>query len=167
MRLKFKHVTLIVLAGAIWLLMGIYLLNMGLHLISEKAALHFYETHTSSLLGILAAYFGGIQEAAVALIASAMLIGYFKGKYVLAKTVSRMVKRIREFPEPVALRRIYGVRFYVLIAIMILLGVLIRFLGTPIDIRGAVDVVIGAALINGALLYFRHASAFRKPTSSV
>ncbi|MDR3623933.1 MAG: hypothetical protein P4L16_02200 [Chlamydiales bacterium] len=156
--LKFKHSTLIVVAGLIWMAVGVYLLNMGLRLISEKALQHMAEVHPTSLLSYLAAFAGGIQEASVVLIALAMLIGYFKGRYVLAKTVHRMVARIREMPSPVALHRIYGARFYVLIAIMMGLGMLIRFFDTPADIRGAVDVIIGSALVNGALLYFRQAA---------
>jgi hypothetical protein len=31
-----------------------------------------------------------------------------------------------------------------------------RVLSIPFDIRGGVDVAIGSALINGAMLYFRH-----------
>jgi hypothetical protein len=38
---------------------------------------------------------------------------------------------------------------------MVLLGLVIRFLPIPIDARGLVDVAIGSALINGAMLYFR------------
>lgn len=160
--LKFKHKTLIIIAGFLWMAIGVFLLNMGLRLISEKALMHITEVHPSSLLTYLAALFGGIQEAAVALIASAMLIGYFKGRYVLSKTVRRMVLRIQSLPSPTGLHNIYGLKFYLLILLMISLGALIRVLGTPAEIRGAVDVTIGAALVNGALLYFRHASELKK-----
>ncbi len=43
---------------------------------------------------------------------------------------------------------------------MFFLGFLVRF--TTLDIRGGVDVIIGFALINGAILYFRQSWALRQ-----
>jgi hypothetical protein len=42
---------------------------------------------------------------------------------------------------------------------MMALGLVFRFLPIPIDLRGLIDVAIGSALINGAMLYFRAARA--------
>ena len=38
---------------------------------------------------------------------------------------------------------------------MACLGFILRFF--PLDVRGAVDIAVGSALINGAILYLRHA----------
>jgi len=35
------------------------------------------------------------------------------------------------------------------------LGMGIRYFGVPVDVRGLIDVAVGSALINGAMLYFR------------
>jgi hypothetical protein len=56
-----------------------------------------------------------------------------------------------------SLTQIYSPTYYLLIGIMIGLGLSLKIFGLPIDIRGLVDVTIGAALINGAMLYFRSA----------
>ena len=45
---------------------------------------------------------------------------------------------------------------------MVFLGISMRFLPLAQDIRGFVDLTIGAALMNGALLYFRFGFACRK-----
>lgn len=159
--LKFKHVSLIVIAGLVWMVVGIFLMNVGLRLIAEKA-LTAAMSEGSSLLHTMASYFGGTQQAAVACIGMALAIGYFKGRFVLAKTVKKMVARIRSLPTPVGLHLIYSFKFYILIAFMIGLGMALKFFSVPEDVRGIVDIAIGAALINGAVLYFRHALELRK-----
>lgn len=157
--LKFKHSTLIILAGLIWLSIGIFLLNKGLRLVATPG---FEE---SPLLDYLSPVFGSLQEAAVALIGIGLLVGYFKGRFVLAKTAKKMIGRIRAFEEPVHFYRIYSYKFYFVIGIMILLGLGIKWFGTPDDIRGAVNVIIGAALINGSIHYFKNAFAAKKETA--
>lgn len=163
---KFKHSTLIMIGGSIWMAMGIFLMNMGLRLIAEKSVIVTY-TQESSLIKSLSSVFGGIQEAAVALIGIALAIGYFKGRFVLAKTVAKMVARIRSLKAPVSLHRIYAPKFYLLIAIMMGLGFLFRWLEVPHDIRGVIDVAVGAALINGAVLYFKQAKDIKKEEQSI
>ena len=90
------------------------------------------------------------------MVAVCLMIGYLKGKHVLGKSAVRGIERIRAFPNPTSLGNIYSAKYYVLLAIMIGLGLSIKYLGLPHDVRGAIDVAIGAALINGALIYFRN-----------
>jgi hypothetical protein len=163
--LKFKHSTLIIIGGTLWMVMGIFLMNMGLRLIAEKSAIIVY-TKESGLLQFLSSIFGGIQEAAVAIIGVSLVIGYFKGRFVLAKTVAKMVARIRTFKSPVSLHHIYAPKFYLLIALMMGLGFLFRVLEVPHDVRGMVDIAVGAALINGSVLYFKQAKDIKKEESS-
>lgn len=153
--LKLKHSGLIVIAGIVWLAVGVFLLNMGLRLIATSA---LEISQEFPLLNWFATLFGGIQQAAIAIIGVSLLVGYFKGRFVLFKTVRRMVNRIRTFKEPVSFHLIYSLKFYILIALMIGLGATIRMLGTPNDVRGMVDVIIGSALINGSIHYFRMAA---------
>lgn len=156
--LKLKHKTLISLAGLSWLTIGVFLLTFGLKLIVDKAiALELELSSGHSLISLFAPLSGGIQQAGMVLIAVSLFIGYFKSRFVLAKTVRRMVKRIRGFKEPTPLYKLYSPAFYILIATMMGLGVLLRVTDISADIRGLVDVAIGSALINGAVLYFKHA----------
>lgn len=155
--LKLKHKTLITIAGLSWLAIGIFLLSLGLKLIVHKAVEHEVVGSGSSLISLLAPMAGGFQQAGMILVALALFIGYFKSRFVLAKTVRRMVNRIRGLAEPVSLIKLYSPAFYLIIAAMMGLGVLLRVTGIPFDIRGLIDVAVGSALINGALLYFKHA----------
>jgi hypothetical protein len=163
--LKFKHSTLIIIGGTLWMVMGIFLMNMGLRLIAEKSAIIVY-TQESGVLQFLSSIFGGIQEAAVGMIGVSLAVGYFKGRFVLAKTVAKMVARIRTFKSPVSLHLIYAPKFYILIALMMGLGFLFRVLQVPHDVRGMVDIAVGAALINGSVLYFKQAKDIKKEESS-
>jgi hypothetical protein len=162
---KFKHSTLITIGGALWMTMGIFLMNMGLRLIAEKSVI-IAHTQEGGLLKSLSSVFGGIEEAGIALIGIALAIGYFKGRFVLAKTVAKMVARIRTFKAPVSLRHIYAPKFYLLIGLMMGLGFLFRVLQVPHDVRGVIDVAVGAALINGAVLYFKQAKDIKKEEQS-
>ncbi len=48
---------------------------------------------------------------------------------------------------------------------MIGLGVMIKVLDVPTDLRGWIDTAIGAALINGAVIYFQHAYQLKQEKS--
>jgi hypothetical protein len=87
------------------------------------------------------------------LYAIAIPLGYLKGRYVLSKTVGRMMRRMASLEGPITLRNVYPLSYWFLIAGMISLGVLCSFL--PNQVRGFVDLTIGSALVYGAFLYFR------------
>jgi hypothetical protein len=156
---KVSHATLIFLSGLVWLAVGCFLLPLGLNFIVE-ALLKENIGQPHPILHFLAPYAGGLEAAALVWIAFALLIGFLKGRRVFAKSVERSVNRILTLPNPTNLSKIYTPSYYLLLGSMILLGVLVRF--APLDIRGGIDVAIGSALINGAVLYFRQAWASLK-----
>jgi hypothetical protein len=151
--LKVSHAVLTYISGAIWFAVGVFLLQLGLRLMLDQSNLA--ENSTVPLLSAIVGIAGGYYEAAVALIAIALYIGFLKGKHLLRKSARQGVDRIRTFPNPTELKNIYSAKYYILLAVMIGLGSSMRYLGIPNDIRGAVDIAIGAALINGAIEYFR------------
>ena len=160
---KVSHFTLIFLSGLVWLAVGCFLLPLGLNFIvnsilKENASL------PHPVLDFIAPYAGGLDQAALIWIVFALLIGFLKGRSVFAKSVNRSVNRILALPNPSSLSKIYTPSYYILLGSMVLLGVLVRF--TTQDIRGGVDVAIGSALINGAMLYFRQAWIARRQASS-
>lgn len=155
--MRINHVAMIILSGAVWLAIGLFLLIKGLSLV--VAATHF--TADPLLIKSLVKLAGTREQAALLLIAFALVVGFLKGKFVLTKTVKRGVERIFSFPSPVPLSKIYGLSAYLVIFLMMGMGMLMRSLPISGDVRGAVDVAIGAALINGALFYFRCAFAAR------
>jgi len=151
---KVSHTFMIVLSGVIWLVIGVFLMSMGLNFIVQSILQENLLTMHRPILDFFAKILGGHDEGAIALIAIALVIGFFKGRFVLKKTVGRTIARIRALPNPAPLSQIYHKAYYLLIGFMFVLGFIVRFFS--LDIRGGVDVIIGSALINGAILYFRH-----------
>ena len=105
--------------------------------------------------------FGGPQEAATAIIAAALFVGYLKGRFVLSKTVKRVVDGIARLSLPIHFYQVYSKKYLLLIGSMIALGVLLKFLPIFVEVRGFVDVAVGTALIQGSLHYFKSAKALK------
>ena len=156
--LQFTHKTLIRISGGVWLAAGALLLNKGLRLLMEVAKPLTPESAISPLFDLMNPLFGGMENTAICAISVALIVGFFKGRYVLIKSAHRVVSRIRSFPEPAPLQALYSKPYLLLLSLMMLIGLGIRFLGVPNDIRGVIDVAIGSALINGAGIYFRISS---------
>lgn len=152
--MKCSHATLIYVAGAVWLAVGLFLLPLGLRFLLDVSHTQPGEV-TSPLMNLIAPYLGGRESTGLLLIALALGIGYYKGTYLLGKSANRVVNRIVALPNPTSLMNLYNLPYILLITVMILLGVGIKFFGVPLDIRGFIDVSVGAALIHGALSYFR------------
>lgn len=106
---------------------------------------------------------GTPQKTAAFFIATGLLIGFFKARFVLIKTVRRVVARIAALPLPIPFKQVYGPTYWILLGSMMALGMVFRFLPIPIDVRGTIDVAIGSALLNGALFYFRAARLAEGP----
>lgn len=156
---KASHAMLVLVSGLIWLAVGLWLLPLGLNLLLSSVS----ESGRYPLIELLAPSLGGWEQTVTTLIAAGLLIGYFKGRYVLGKSAKRGIERITTFPNPTKFSNIYSLKYYILLGTMIGLGISIKVFGLANDIRGFIDVAIGAALINGAVIYFRSASELRKP----
>lgn len=156
--LKVSHTTLIILSGAVWMGVGLWLLPLGLKLfLATLQQSAWIESSSLPLIGFLSPYLGGKEETVVVLVALGLCIGFLKGRYVLGKAAKKGVERIKAFSNPTALLNLYSPKYLLLLGGMILLGMSMRFLGLPNDIRGFIDVAIGSALINGSMIYFRSA----------
>ena len=139
--LKFSHRTLIALSGLLWLTVGVYLISLGSYLILGS----FSDPSAS-------------QNKAFIIIVSALFAGHLKGRLVLRRAISKQISRILSFPKPSPITQIYSLKYYLLWGFMVGLGISMRFLPIATGIRGAIDLTIGSALTNGALLYFRCAT---------
>lgn len=144
----------VIFSGFVWLAIGSFLLYKGLHLISDAVLL------SHSLCFRLKNIFGTSHQAGTVLIAAGLFIGFLKGRFVLSKTVHRISSRIVGLPLPIRFVDVYPSSYWILISSMVALGISLRFLPIPIDIRGFIDVAIGSALLNGSMLYFRFAKSF-------
>jgi hypothetical protein len=154
--------TWIAISGMIWFIIGIGLLTLGLNFIIYKAQIEFHET--TSLIAKIAPLAGGRERAALTLIVIGLIIGFIKGRFVLVKTVRRVVERILRLTPPIKFSEVYSKGYLMLIGAMILLGMSMKWLGFPMEIRGVVDVAIGSALMNGGVAYFRTAFAVHRQT---
>lgn len=150
----------IAISGVIWFVVGIGLLTLGLNFIVFKAQMEPHET--TSVIAKAAAVAGGREQAAMGLIVAGLILGFIKGRLVLIKTVRRVVERIHSLPLPIKISQVYSAKYLMLIGGMILLGLSMKWLGLPTEIRGLIDVAIGSALMNGAVAYFRLAFALRR-----
>ena len=126
-----KRKTVALISGALWMVIGVRLLYIGLHRVEE-----------------------------VAFIGLGLLVGYLKGRFVLRKGARRVMNRLRTQEEPIDLRTMYHPGYWVLLLGMGCLGMLLKFVpGIPLEIRGVISVAVGAALLQGSTTYFREANA--------
>lgn len=154
---------LVFLSGLVWFAVGMWLLPLGLNLLlADTQGGSIIDISRYPMIGAMVPYFGELEQVALLFVALGLFIGIFKGRFVLGKSARRSIERIKSFPNPTSLSNIYSAKYYILLGSMIGLGVTIKLLGLPNDIRGFVDVAIGAALINGAVIYFRAALEQRK-----
>lgn len=128
----------IFVSGLIWVAAGFMLLYKGLRFLSD---------------GVDAQN----QARATWLIAVGLLIGFIKGRFILSKTVRRLVLRIVSLEQPIRAKDVYPMSYWILLSSMMAMGFLLRYV--PLEWRGCIDVAIGSALLNGSLLYFRAARA--------
>lgn len=133
--------------------MGSFLIYKGVLMLSDSIF------QLDSLSHKLRGVFGAPEQAATTFIAIGLIVGFLKGRFVLSKTVKRVVARILSLPLPIQIKKVYAPSYWILIGSMMALGMLFRFLPIPIDAKGMIDLAIGSALINGAMLYFRAARA--------
>ena len=121
----------IIFSGFVWAVIGLLLLYKGLKLFNQFSN----------------------PQAAVVWIAAGLFIGFLKSRFILSKTVQRISKRILSLPAPIRFIDVYPKSYWLLIASMIALGKVLQFV--PDAWHGFIDVAIGSALLNGAMLYFR------------
>ena len=148
---KLSHTVMIYISGLIWLVVGLMLLRIGVNLF---APLFDSPGESTPLLNLLSPLFGE-RNALIGLIGAAALIGYVKGRFILGKSARKGVERILTYSEPMPITSLYSPKYFILLGAMIALGVSIKYMGIPNDIRGFIDVAIGIALLTGAQVYFR------------
>lgn len=87
-----------------------------------------------------------------------IIVGFFKGLFVLSKSARKNKSRIQGLESPLKIHHIFSKPFYGLIAGMMLLGILLRnfneYLGGYIVVAG-VYCGIGVALMVGSRAYWK------------
>lgn len=139
------------ISGATWIAIGIFLLQMGVHLLFVQI---FDIKSSTPLINLFRGIFSH-QESAILITSVALYVGFLKGKHILTLTANRTITHIRSLPNPACISQMYSKKYFILLAIMVSLGISIKYLGVPNDVRGAVDIAIGTGLIQGAMHYFK------------
>jgi len=136
--LKTSHLNTI--AGILWIVIGTFLIVRGVFMYR----LALLEQHAT-------------QSALLVSVTVGVCLGAVKGWFVLSKTAQKNRARIENLPHPVKAHHIFSKPFYILIAGMMLLGVLIRtwneYLGGYIVVA-AIYCGIGMALLLGSRMYW-------------
>lgn len=164
---QLSHTSLITLSGMIWLVIGAMLMALGVHFI-EEVSQHtdvYFKAFHHSPLQILNRWTNDIHQSQTILFATCILIGYLKGKWIFSKTVKKSVMRILALPNPTSLKYLYTLRYYFLLALMIGLGISLKYIPFSPDYRGAIDLAVGAALLKGSLKYFKYAVLLKRNMS--
>lgn len=150
--MKIRQSMAIVLSGALWMGVGVFLMMKGFSLVLSPVFLG----SKPPLLSWLYEWTGSFEQAAFFLICLGMMIGFLKGRLVLSKTASRVIRRIVSLPNPCSIASIYPPSYLLILSSMVLLGISFKWMPIPYDIKGLIDVAVGSALINGSAFYFRH-----------
>jgi len=145
-----RHKLAVRLYGIIWLAVGFMLMFKGIPLI-VKAALQ----EKLPLIAFFQPLVGSAEQAALVVVVLGLLVGFIKGKTVLAKAARRSIERLKLFSNPLPVSRLFSFRYLVLLAIMMSLGMALKLFPLPQDLHGMIDLAVGSGLINGALVYFR------------
>jgi hypothetical protein len=85
--------------------------------------------------------------------------------FVISKTTLRNIMRLQTLPQPVHIKDLYPLPYYILVGGMMGLGILMNTLAVPKDVRGLIDAAVGFALIEGSLVAFR-STLFRAKSST-
>jgi hypothetical protein len=149
--MKKNAVFWIIFSGVLWFIVGIFLLLIGVKFIVFSCL----EIDSHSLMYRVLSFTKNREQSALILVGSGLVLGFVKARFVLSKTVQRVVVRIRNLPEPIGFFQVYSLGYLVLIASMILMGMGLRWFSVPSDIRGVIDVAVGSALLNGSMFYFK------------
>jgi hypothetical protein len=118
--------------GVVWLAAGLMLLYRGLHYLFLFAL----ETKMDPL-------------AATFLVALPLSVGTLKGRFVLSRTMRRLVERLEKMEGPIGLSNAYPRWLYLVMGAMSCMGFFAKML--PLFWRGEIDAAVGAALVVGGI----------------
>lgn len=149
--MRFSPFSALLISFVSWLGIGVMLLYKGLHLLLST----LQSQKSSWLIKKLGASMGSLENATLVFLCFALFVGFIKGRFVLSKTVNRLSDRFFSFGRPMSLKELYPTSYLILLSSMMTLGMVMKWVPMPSDLKGVMDVAVGFALINGSLQYFR------------
>ena len=91
-----------------------------------------------------------------------VIIGTLKYLLVIRRASDRLINHIRSQNEPIPFKKIYPPRIYPIMALMVVIGPIIKHIGLPSNIKALIDLTVGIALFNGASDFLKEAAFPKK-----
>ena len=158
--MRFTHNIAIITSGIIWLIVGLFLLYKGLFF--TVLAKVTYNPADFPLYALFGKIKNDPESIALISVLLSLVVGLIKGRVALAKSAKRTVTRLLSTPAPLKAKDVFPLPYILLVMLMMLLGMSLKYFKVPYDIRGFVDVAVGSALINGAIIYFKLVSMLKR-----
>lgn len=124
------------LAFALWLTGGLFMVARG--------ASRF---HAARPVTPAPVWYGAVLGAVV--------LGWAKGRFVLSRTSQRNLRRLQAIDAPRRAVQVYPARSWALIALFVVAGMALGWVGAPPVWRGAVSVAVGLGLVFSSFAYVR------------
>ncbi len=149
-------------SGILWIVCGVVLFSRGVHCLADASqALLTHMSLQCPLLAPASAYTGSVERGMTLLLCISVGLGLIKGRFILHRSAHWVIGHICALPPSFSLRNVYPGSYYFLLFFMVGLGYFLKFTSLPLDVKGVLDSIVGAALINGAMLYLRVAFTLR------
>lgn len=151
--MKLTYSRSIYFCALIWGMIGLRLLSKGMMYFSLAHQSGDYFVSVSSPL----------KENLFSIwISISLLLGWIKGKFILTKSVDRMVRHIVSFDEPLKWKSLFPKSFFMVMFAMMLLGLSLKHLPLSDYIKGGMDTTIATALLYGAWIFYRKGKAINQ-----
>lgn len=154
--MKFEKHSLITIVGMVWFIVGLALLFSGLEMIFLIDFLQG-QTFTPLINILMYAFTGAIIPSIIVICLVGLLLGYVKSKWALVRMIGKTMERIYPLSGLVRISNLYRLHEALLVIAVITLSRVIKIFPIPLDVQGVINIAIGSALINGAVIYFRFA----------
>ncbi len=146
--------------GIFWAIGGFLLLRKGLFFLSVSTE-NIQEP--GPLVSWMFSFTHSLVQSHMLLMIIALFLGMLKGRKVMAKAALRVIQRWSMIHgEKISFSKVLDQKMWILIGCMVLLGIGLNYIGFPHDIRGVIDIAVGSALLQGALVYFKASSQLKK-----
>lgn len=156
---KLSHTTFVLILGVLCFSIGSILLPLGLNNLIDCLLLENRD-NSHPLLNMLSPFVGGLDTAALVLIAIALFLGYIKGTRIFAKSALNTVTRICTLENPASITSLCTPSYLVLL--LALCGLLFLLYFIPEDLSGIIEITLGSASIHGAMTFFRQSFSVHK-----
>lgn len=154
--MKFTSRYLVLISGIIWLSVGLMLLFRGLNFMDVLNSSFIYTgTLFFPLVRFLFSYTQSYEMAVITLIAIALVVGHFKGRFVFRKKAKKLLAKLHLLPQKCQFFDVFEPSYIVLILFMMGLGFFLRWIQTPKDILSFIAIVVGFGLVQGSFVLIR------------